>query len=675
MTASAGNPPVPVRKPIATRRSAARFQALMDLAFRLLCQAAAVLVIVVTAALVAVLVWQSWDSLQTNGLAFFTSDQWDPEPTHRKFGALSFVYGTVVTSVMAMLLAVPLGVGTAAYLAEIAPRWVRRPSSFMVEMLAAVPSVVYGFWGLFVFAPAFAWLVERLGGPGQAGVGLLPAGLILGVMIVPYITAVSFDVIRAVPRSQREGALALGATRWQVIWRVVLPYARPGIIGGCFLGLGRALGETMAVTMLIGNYHGISWSLFGKGDSIPSVIANQFTEATYDLYLSALVELGLVLLLVSVAFSALGRLLIWRVGRGASRRSVLNRAVAAWWKRQAAARARDGAGTGTGSSGPANGAAGGSEPGGAAGGQPPPAPASEPVQPGSAPRRRGLPSNVRWAVAGNALMTVTLGLCLIVTVAPLFLILGFLLFKGATSLDWDFFTKLPKPVGEKGGGIAHAFYGSAVMVGLATAFSVPVGLLAAIYLSEYRSRWLGPTVRFVGEMLGSVPSIVMGIFGYYAVVKLVTGNFSGLAGGFALGVMMIPIIMRTSEEALKLVPRSLRHASFALGASHWQTVLRVTVPAALPAVITAVFLGIARVAGETAPLLLTAGGNDYWPRSVNDFYPSLPVYIFRYAESPYADWNRKAWAAAFVLLVIVLVLNFGVRLLAGKRVLLASQAD
>lgn len=666
MAQSAGNPaagpaPKPARWGVGTAgRAASPFQGLKDTAFRLLCQAAAVLVVAVTAALVVVLVWQSWDSLRTNGLAFFTSQEWDPEPTHRKFGARSFVYGTVVTSAIALLMAVPLGIGTAAYLSEIAPRWVRRPGSFMVEMLAAVPSVVYGFWGLFVFAPALAGLVARLGGPSQAGISLLSAGLILGVMIVPYITAVSFDVIRAVPRSQREGALALGATRWQVIWRVVLPYARPGIIGGCFLGLGRALGETMAVTMLIGNYHGISLSVFGKGDSIPSVIANQFTEATYDLYLSALVELGLVLLLVSVAFSALGRLLIWRMGRGGSRRSVLGRAVALW--------RRKAAGASQAPQPPETASPPGDAPPEAGSGRGTSAPTS-------APRRDGLPDNVRWAVVANGLMTVALSLCLVVTLVPLFLILGFLLYRGATSLDWDFFTQLPRPVGESGGGIAPAFYGSSLMVGLGTAFSVPVGLLAAVYLSEYGSRWLGPTVRFVGEMLGSVPSIVIGIFGYYAVVKPITGNFSGLAGGFALGVMMIPIVMRTSEEALKLVPRSLRNASYALGASHWQTVVRVTVPAALPAIITAVFLGIARVAGETAPLLLTAANNDYWPRSVNDFTPSLPVYIFKYAESAYDDWHRKAWAAAFVLLVIVLALNFGVRLLAGKRVLMASQAD
>ncbi len=272
-------------------------------------------------------------------------------------------------------------------------------------------------------------------------------------------------------------------------------------------------------------------------------------------------------------------------------------------------------------------------------------------------------------------MTGVLGLCLIVTTLPLILILGYLLVRGGSALSWDFFTKLPAPVGQSGGGIVNAFYGSALMVGLATVFSMPVALLAAVYLSEYRSDRLGPTVRFIGELLGSVPSILIGIFGYYLVVRPITHHFSGLAGGLALGVIMLPVIMRASEEALKLVPASLRQASYALGGNQWQTVLRVIVPAALPAIITAVFLGIARVAGETAPLLLTASSNNYWPKSLNDFTPSLPVFIFNYAVSPYEDWHRQAWAAAFVLLVAVMILNFGIRVLTGKRVILASQAD
>jgi phosphate transport system permease protein len=267
-----------------------------------------------------------------------------------------------------------------------------------------------------------------------------------------------------------------------------------------------------------------------------------------------------------------------------------------------------------------------------------------------------------------------LGLALLLTVGPLFVILGYLLYHGLGALNWEFFTKLPVPVGESGGGMANALYGSAMLVGLATLFAVPIGVLAAIYLAEYRSDRLGPAVRFIGELLGGVPSIVMGIFGYAVVVRPL-GHFSGWAGAFALGVMMLPIVMRASEEALKLVPQSIRNASYALGASQYQTVLRVIVPAALPAIITAVFLAVARISGETAPLLLTALSSQFWPSSPNDYTPSLPIYIFNYAISPYPDWHRQAWAAALVLLAVVMLLNVGIRLLTGKGVVSASRAE
>jgi phosphate transport system permease protein len=262
---------------------------------------------------------------------------------------------------------------------------------------------------------------------------------------------------------------------------------------------------------------------------------------------------------------------------------------------------------------------------------------------------------------------------LAITVGFLLFILAYLVFRGVGALDWDFFTKKPAPVGQLGGGMANALYGSFLLVTLASAFAVPVGILTAVFLVEYRSDRLGPVVRFIGELLAGVPSIVIGIFGYYMVVKPM-GHFSGWAGAFALGVMMIPIVMRATEEALRLVPASLRHASFALGASHWQTVVKVTLPAALPAIITAVFLSIARVVGETAPLILTAFNNSHWAFWPGEEMPSLPYFIFNYAVSPYEDWHRQAWAAALVLLVVVMVLSFGVRLIAGRNAVSTRQA-
>jgi phosphate transport system permease protein len=242
------------------------------------------------------------------------------------------------------------------------------------------------------------------------------------------------------------------------------------------------------------------------------------------------------------------------------------------------------------------------------------------------------------------------------------------------------------PVGptQEGGGMANGIVGSAAIVGFATLFAVPLGLLAAIALAEYRRNPFASAVRFIAELLGGVPSIVIGIFaaalfGYLShLSERLTGsklNFYGWSGVFALAIIMLPIVMRASEEALKLVPGALRNASFALGASHAQTVLRVTIPAALPAIITGVFLAIARIAGETAPLLLTAGFNTYWPDSLNDFTPTLPVYIFKYAGSSWDSQRRQAWAAAFVLMAVVLLINFGIRFVTGKRVVSASRAD
>jgi phosphate transport system permease protein len=261
-------------------------------------------------------------SLEKFGWSFLWSSVWNP--VAQQFGALPFIYGTVVSSLIALLLAVPVSIGVAIFLTEQAPRSLSDPIFFLVQLLAAIPSVVYGLWGIFVLAPALRDHVYPLlqfalgflplfqGNPN--GLGLLTAGIILSIMIVPIITAVTTDVLLAVPNTQREAALALGATRWETT-RVVLQNARPGITGAVILGLGRAIGETMAVTMVIGNRHEISLSLFDPSSTIASAIANEFTEATSEIYLHALVELGLVLFLITFVINALARLLVWSVTR------------------------------------------------------------------------------------------------------------------------------------------------------------------------------------------------------------------------------------------------------------------------------------------------------------------------------------------------------------------------
>jgi len=293
-----------------------------DAIFRLLLLAAALLIVVLVGSMLFALVAKSRLSIAQFGFSFITSSNWDP--VRSEFGALPFIYGTVASSLIALVICVPLSLGIAIFLVEQAPARLARPLGFLVELLAAIPSVVYGLWGIFVLAPFLRvhlepplqkWLgwLPLFKGP-ITGIGLLTGGIILAVMVTPIISAVVRDVLTAVPGSQREAALALGATKWETT-KVVLVNGAPGIAGAVILGLGRAIGETMAVTMVIGNRAHISASLFDSSYTIASVIANEFTEATQDLYLSALVELGLILFLVTFVVNAIARILVWNVTR------------------------------------------------------------------------------------------------------------------------------------------------------------------------------------------------------------------------------------------------------------------------------------------------------------------------------------------------------------------------
>jgi phosphate transport system permease protein len=296
-----------------------------DAIFRTLLLGSAVLIFLLVASMIFALTAKSLPSIHHFGFSFITGREWNPIKS--QFGALPFIYGTVVSSFIALLISVPLSLGIAIFLVEQAPRQVGRPITFVVELLAAIPSVVYGLWGIFVLAPFlrvhvepplqhwFGWL-PLFQGP-ITGIGLLTGGIILAIMVTPIISAVVRDVLAAVPSSQREAALALGATKWETT-RVVLVNGAPGIAGAVILGLGRAIGETMAVTMVIGNRSHISASLFDSSYTIASAIANEFTEATQDLYLSALVELGLILFLVTFIVNAIARILVWNVTRKTS---------------------------------------------------------------------------------------------------------------------------------------------------------------------------------------------------------------------------------------------------------------------------------------------------------------------------------------------------------------------
>jgi phosphate transport system permease protein len=298
---------------------------LADAAFRHLTRAAAIAVLIILGGIIVSLVHGSWPALRTFGVGFLFEESWNP--VTERFGAIAPIYGTVVTSFIAMLIAVPVGLFIALFLTELCPMWLRRPIGIAIELLAGIPSIIYGIWGLFVFAPFLQqyvqpFLISVFGnvpvlsklfeGPPY-GIGILTAGLILAIMVLPFITSISRDVFEAVPPVLKEAAYGLGSTTWEVARYVVLPYARVGVIGGVMLGLGRALGETMAVTFVIGNAHRISGSILAPGTTISATIANEFTEAVGDLYTSALIALGLILFVITFLVLAIARLMLMRL--------------------------------------------------------------------------------------------------------------------------------------------------------------------------------------------------------------------------------------------------------------------------------------------------------------------------------------------------------------------------
>ena len=272
---------------------------------------------------------------------------------------------------------------------------------------------------------------------------------------------------------------------------------------------------------------------------------------------------------------------------------------------------------------------------------------------------------IMWRKSLNYVMLTLTGVAAFAVVSVLFLILGYLIWNGGTSLSLNFFTQLPKPVGETGGGMANAIVGSLKLLFLAAVMGLPVGLLAGVYLAEFGGKTFSFIVRYTTDLLNGVPSIVIGIFAYSLVV-LPVKHFSALAGGVALGIMVIPITVRSTEEFLRAVPGNMREAAMALGASKWKTIATVVLPAASGGILTGMLLALARVAGETAPLLFTAFGNRFWSQGWGQPIASLPVMIYTYAVAPYDDWHRQAWAAGLVLLALVLLSNLGARFILAR---------
>lgn len=654
----AGGPPASSREPdgaaIAAPSAAFRRPTagrLADGAYSGLTALAALVGVVAIAYLVvkmAGLTGDTWDQIGVGG--FLSGRDWVPAAD--QFGAFAAIYGTVVTSAIAMLLAVPLSIGCAIGTAVLLPRWMRGPIATLIDLLAAIPSVVFGLWGFLVLVPAvkpvLEWIARNSHGIGALegpvlGGSIILAALVLAVMILPIMTAVIREVIASVPDDQREAALALGATRWEMIRSAILPMARSGIVGAAALGLGRAVGETIAVMMIIGGQPNVFQSLLGSGQTLAGTIASEYNSAVNSLHTSALVAMGLVLFIIAFFVNMTARMLVSRSGGGGRLRGRLTAPIVAVGHVVSHAVAT-------------------------------PLHRRRPQLPGSpfAPAApvRALPHRSLNRRIRSGLGEFFIAVAVLIALVPLALVIGYCVVRGAHGLSWDFFTADGEPDFE-GNGIKHALVGTGIMVGVAVVVAVPLGVLTALFIRDATAK--GPWMRRLSSALGTyvdmllgVPSIVAGLVIAVAVV-LPMGKFSAFAGGLSLAFIMYPIVVRSADEMLRLVPHSQVEAALALGAPRWRTTWSVSLPAALPGILTGVMIAIARVAGETAPLLVTALGAQFF--SSNLFAPiaSLPAYIFTGTiNSTVPVAQGHAWVAALVLVTFVLILNLVARGIARR---------
>lgn len=611
-------------------------------AFRVGSTAVALFVLLIVLAFAGLLLYESLPSIETYGFSFFTNPA---------FSVVPVIVGTLVTSALALLLAVPVGLGVAILSAEVAPRRLRTPLAYFVDLGAAIPSVVYGFWALEVLAPWMASTVEPgLGaitgrsGPFSGlplGRDILTASIVLAIMIIPTISALSREALLAVPRSQREAALSLGATRWDATRMAVLGPASPGILAAVMLGLGRAIGETIAVALVIGNIYRLPTSLFSQGGTIPSILVNEFGGAL-GIQENVLIELGLILLALSFSINLGARLLIRRAERrtgprkgffarrhtpktdalpeeGEQPADPLHRRP--WWDRAMARRAR-------------------------------------------VLRRRKILNLVVVALVVAAAAAAAIPLVsLIATAAGQ---------GGRAVATPSFYTSEPPPYCLQTnssttcplGGIGPAIQGTLILLGLASLIAVPVGLLTGIYLSEYGRGRFSRTLSLLVDAMVGVPSILLGVFVFALFLRVDRFDAqSAIAGSAALALLMVPIVTRATEAALQTVSVEVREAALALGFPRHRVTLRVVLGNCKSGILTGNFLALGRAGGETAALVFTAGTSTYWFSSLHTPIAALGPLIYNSLTIAVApNWTVDAWGAALVLLLIMATVSLAARL-------------
>jgi phosphate transport system permease protein len=578
---------------------------------------------------------------------FITGGTWNPTGTPPEYGTLPLIVGTILVTLGAMVIAIPLSLGCAVFTAEIASSRMRSVLKPAIELLAGIPSVVYGFFGLVILTE-----VLRVTFSLESGLTWLAGSILLAIMALPTITSVSEDAIRAVPHEFREGSLAVGATRWQTMSRVVIPSAFSGITAAVILGTGRALGETMAVLMVTGNAAIIPrpiTNVFSPIRTLTGTLGIEMGEVSsgsahyHALFGVALLLLAITLLVNMVATVVIGRIRSGPVpvarcetGRSVPFRNRITRSLRGIfsWLRL-----------------PATVLLGGLvlfaidlSAGHLA------AAAILAATVSFILLRRKVSPRIAEKIAFSLLTCATLLVVLILGV-----ILWNIVANGLPAISWEFLTGVPRDLG-RSGGIFPAIVGTVYLVAGAIGMALPVGIGAAIYLVEYtREGRLVRLARTGVDLLNGTPSIVFGLFGFAFLVLYLRLGVSLLAGQVTLGLMVLPTIIRTTEEALKCVPQGLREGSLALGATGWQTVSRVVLPPAMPGVLTGAILAIGRAAGETAPIMFTAVvfSQRFLPASLLDPVMALPYHLFILATNvPGAKTNQ--YGTALVLLALVI---------------------
>jgi phosphate transport system permease protein len=605
----------------------------------------------------AFLVTQALTAINNDSVNFLTAFEWNPDDSPSVWGVALVAWGTLVTSLFALAIGAPVAVGAALFITQYAPRRLAQALGYLVDLLAAVPSVVYGLWGII-------FLVPHMGGVSQVVsdvLGWIPifhydgapaprsvfaAGIVLAIMILPIIAAISREVFLQTPRENIEAAYALGATKWEMIRLAVLPYGRSGVISAIVLGFGRALGETIAVAMVLSTTNTFfTRFLEPGGNTIAANIAVQFKNA-FTNGRGALIASGLVLFVITLLVNYLAR---WIARRGVVTDDGGKGKRAAT---TATATAEETAPT------PVDSPVDAFTPHRISHAQ-----AQAQARPGAlaighiSPVRRV----VDWIARGGV------GVAFLLAVLPLISILVLVITNGAHRFDQTFLNNSMRNVAESdpGGGAYHAILGTLEQVGLAALIAVPIGVMVAVYLVEYGRGVLARSVTFMVDVMMGLPSIVAGLFILSLWILSFGFKASGFAGSLALMILMLPLVIRSSEEMIKLVPHSLREAAYALGVPKWRTVMRVVVPTALPGIVTGVMLGIARIMGETAPVLLVVGFTS--SINANPFsgaQGSLPAFIFNEATQPYQTAIDRAWAGALTLILIIMILNLIARLIA-----------